>query len=209
LAVVGLLRRRALVAVFAVATWLFEFSLSVAANHWLTSLDGTIFFVGHITVLVPIFLTGSTLYLYRDKAVDSGILALVLTGIFVASLWWPLSLPTNRFTGQITGSALWAPVLVYPLLWLGTHLPLQRFGARNDYSYGIYIYAWPVQELLVVWGVQRWGGYPVFSIMTVLITLPFAVASWWLIEKRALALKKLDLCTLPVLRTLRTSTREA
>jgi peptidoglycan/LPS O-acetylase OafA/YrhL len=209
LAVVGLLRRRAVVATFAAATWLFELGLSVGANDWLRSLDGTIFFVGHITVFVPIFLTGSALYLYRDKVVDSGILALVLTGIFVASLWWPLSLPTNRFTGQIQGSALWAPALVYPLLWLGTHLPFQRFGARNDYSYGIYIYAWPVQELLVVFGVQRWGGYPIFSMMVVLTTLPFAVASWWLIEKRALALKRLDFFALPLLKNFRADTRDA
>jgi peptidoglycan/LPS O-acetylase OafA/YrhL len=209
LAIVGLLRKRALVAALTIATWLFELGFSVVANHWLISLNGTIFFAGHITVFVPVFLTGSTIYLYRDRIIDSGLLALVLTGIFIASLWWPLSLPTNRFTGQIQGSALWAFSLVYPLLWLGTHLPLQRFGSQNDYSYGIYIYAWPVQELLVVLGVQRWGGYPVFSIMTVLVTLPFAIASWWLIEKRALGLKQLDFFTLPGLRNLRTTTREA
>jgi peptidoglycan/LPS O-acetylase OafA/YrhL len=203
LAVIGILGKRPLVAGLAVATWVFEFWLSLGAYDWLHSLDGTIFFVGHIAVFVPIFLTGSAIYLYRDKVPDSGLLALGLTIVFVASLWWPLGLPTNRFTGQIAGSALWAPALVYPLLWLGSHLPFQRIGARNDYSYGIYIYAWPVQELLAVWGVQHWGGYPVYAAMTVLVTVPIAAASWWLVEKRALSLKKLDFNALPVVRNLR------
>src|SRR6185437_15185391 len=115
LALMGLLRKRSVVAGLAVAAWAFEFWLSIGAYNWLHSLDGTIFFVGHITVFVPIFLTGSTIYLCRDKIPDSGILALGMTVVFVASLWWPFSLPTNRFTGQIAGSALWAPALVYPL----------------------------------------------------------------------------------------------
>jgi peptidoglycan/LPS O-acetylase OafA/YrhL len=189
LAVCGLLRRRALVLVLAAAAWALEFGVSIGANRQLTSLDGTIFFLGHIAVFVPVFLTGSVVYLYRDKIVDSGPLALALTAVFVASLWWPLDLPTNRFTGQIGGAALWAPALVYPLLWLGFHLPFQKVGARNDYSYGVYIYAWPIQELLVVWGVQRLG-YPAYVVITVAVTAPFAVASWWLVEKRALSLKK-------------------
>ena len=191
LAVFGLLRRRAVVLALAGLTWAVEFAVSAGLNTQLHTLDGSIFYLGHLAVFIPLFLTGSVIYLYRDRIMDSGLLALALSAVFVASLWWPLDLPTNRFTGQIGGAALWAPALVYPLLWLGFHLPFQRFGAKNDYSYGIYIYAWPVQELLVVWGVQRLG-YPAYVLIGVMATVPFAVASWWLVEKRALALKKIS-----------------
>ncbi len=81
-----------------------------------------------------------------------------------------------------------APFLVYPVLWLGIHLPLERVGTRNDYSYGIYIYAWPIQQFLAMWGVNHWG-YPAYVALTISITVPFAVASWWLVEKHALKLK--------------------
>ena len=191
IAVLGLLRKRSVVLVLTGLTWALEFGISIGLNKDLISLNGTIFFLSHLLVFVPIFLTGTLLYLYRDKAVDSGLLALLLATMFVASLWWPFDLPTNRFTGQIGGAALWAPTLVYPLLWLSIHLPFQKVGAKNDYSYGIYIYGWPVQELMVVWGVQRWG-YPAFVVVCLAVTIPFAVASWWLVEKRALALKKAD-----------------
>jgi peptidoglycan/LPS O-acetylase OafA/YrhL len=92
---------------------------------------------------------------------------------------------------SFTDSGLLTPLIAYPLLWLGIHLPFQKVGSRNDYSYGAYIYAFPVTVLLAIWNVQRWG-YPVFILLCIAGTVPFAVASWWLIEKRALSLKRLE-----------------
>jgi peptidoglycan/LPS O-acetylase OafA/YrhL len=40
-------------------------------------------------------------------------------------------------------------------------------------------------------GVQSWG-YPAYLAATVAATVPLAVASWWLVEKHALRLKKVD-----------------
>jgi peptidoglycan/LPS O-acetylase OafA/YrhL len=40
--------------------------------------------------------------------------------------------------------------LAYVLLWIAGRSPrwYRRLGWKNDYSYGIYIYAFPVQQLL-------------------------------------------------------------
>ena len=100
----------------------------------------------------------------------------------------------TRFNHYLPGSvSVMAPVLAYPLLWLGIHLssPFQRVGARNDYSYGVYIYGWPVQQLLGIWGVQHWG-YVAFTLAGMTGALACAVISWHLVEKRALSLKKLN-----------------
>ena len=80
-------------------------------------------------------------------------------------------------------------LLAYPLLWLGAHLPFYWIGAKNDYSYGVYIYAYPLTQLLISLGAERVGFWP-FMLLTASVTLAFAVASWWLVEKRALQLKK-------------------
>jgi peptidoglycan/LPS O-acetylase OafA/YrhL len=58
---------------------------------------------------------------------------------------------------------------------------------RYDYSYGIYIYAFPVQQSLVYLYPQQTVGEHLLS--AGLITILLAGLSWHLIEKRALSYK--------------------
>ena len=199
LAAVGLLRRRRVVLALTIAAWLLEIIVvaspdlnnAVSLNH----LD-----LQRFLTLVPIFLAGSLLYLYREELPDSGLLASMFLGAFVVSFWLPIGSSEPVF--HMTSAGMLAPLLAYPALWLGIHLPFQRIGARNDYSYGTYIYAYPVQQTLSLWGVYRLGYLP-YLLLGVAGTVPFAVASWWLVEKRALALKKIELRQLKVLRSRR------
>jgi peptidoglycan/LPS O-acetylase OafA/YrhL len=117
------------------------------------------------------------------------LLALGCSLAFLFGLVLPVgnSVPTFTFTSMDLTSVF----LVYPLLWLGIHLPFHMVGARNDYSYGVYIYAYPVQQLLVIWGASRWGYWP-YALLSVVAVVPFATASWWAIEKHALRLKSLN-----------------
>ena len=79
--------------------------------------------------------------------------------------------------------------LAYLVLWLGAVLPLTRIGRKNDISYGVYIYAFPVQQLLVLAGANALG-LTAFIMLAILGTLPLAVASWFLIERPAIGLKR-------------------
>ncbi|MFD5600828.1 hypothetical protein ACFWHR_12330 [Leucobacter sp. NPDC058333] len=38
------------------------------------------------------------------------------------------------------------------MLWISTVVPQPKWIARNDISYGVYIYAFPVQQMLAVFG---------------------------------------------------------
>jgi peptidoglycan/LPS O-acetylase OafA/YrhL len=78
--------------------------------------------------------------------------------------------------------------LITPLWFLGLPLIALRLGALNaprapvDLSYGLYIYSFPLQQMLA----ER----SQLSLATSLaLTLPFALASWLLVEKPALRLK--------------------
>lgn len=74
------------------------------------------------------------------------------------------------------------------ILVLGFSSLIRLPGIKTDLSYGTYIYAFPIQQLLVhVWPAIT----PLLLFATTMVLLlPIAALSWFLIEKPALALRK-------------------
>ena len=87
-------------------------------------------------------------------------------------------------------SSIGQVAFVYAILYLAVALPkaVQWIGNTNDYSYGIYIYGFLVQQVLAYLGVHRWGYWP-YVVLTLVIAFGCAWLSWHLVEKRALRLK--------------------
>ena len=78
------------------------------------------------------------------------------------------------------------------VLWLGLNLRfLPNFGG-NDYSYGVYLFGWPVQQAATYFGITALGLFPYFAICAA-ATLLIAILSWHLLEKNILKLKSIDL----------------
>lgn len=71
------------------------------------------------------------------------------------------------------------------LLSAGSLLPI-RVGATNDISYGVYIYGWPIQQTLANVGAASLGIFA-FHVLALVLVVPFAFASWFLIERRWLS----------------------
>jgi peptidoglycan/LPS O-acetylase OafA/YrhL len=190
LAATGLLRHRAATLGLSVSLWgtavLITLTPALSSHFNLFDNDTPM----NLIKFAAVFMVGAVVFLYAERIPDSGWLALACTGLFLASLYLPTGGKQPEFF--FTASGLLAPLVAYPLLWLGIHLPLQRVGARNDYSYGLYIYGFPITQLLVIWRIDRWGFIP-FTLLSVLLTAPLAVLSWWLVEKHALKLKSLRL----------------
>lgn len=79
--------------------------------------------------------------------------------------------------------------VAYGTFWLGCMQSriLQMYNHLGDYSYGMYIYAFPIQQIAVHYGATK----PALNIVCAMpVALTFAVLSWTLVEKRALALRK-------------------
>jgi peptidoglycan/LPS O-acetylase OafA/YrhL len=63
----------------------------------------------------------------------------------------------------------------------------KRFSkALPDYSFGIYIYGFPVQQAMIATGIGTNAASNMAA--TILCALPLAALSWHLVEKPALAL---------------------
>lgn len=89
----------------------------------------------------------------------------------VASLWWRWAIPI-------------APLgLCVLVLWAAKAIPrrIARQTRGWDLSYGLYIYAFPIQQLLASHGAD--ATYPAaLALWTFAIVLPIAAASWRLVE---------------------------
>lgn len=81
------------------------------------------------------------------------------------------------------------PLLSYAVITIGrANIPFARSAGRfGDLSYGVYLWAYPIQQLTI----QAFGplALPLSLLITTAASLLVALASWHLIEKRALALK--------------------
>lgn len=78
--------------------------------------------------------------------------------------------------------------LAYLLHYLGNRpMPALRLFQPVDLSYGMYLYAWPIQKLLLYYGVTRnaW----MLTAITSVLCIAAAFASWYAVEKPFLKLK--------------------
>ena len=123
------------------------------------------------------FLAGALILQYRDR-IPVNAVTVVLSVVVVAA---SMLLPNYRVVGALP--------LAFLVMLCGAAIRSPRFRLKNDISYGVYIYAFPVQQVLAIWGVHTWGT-PVYIVLAMLGTLPLAIASWFLVEKQALKLNK-------------------
>lgn len=163
-----------------VAAFLAMTALSLVVHT--QGLGGTL---GQVGLLFPYFAAGALAFRYADRiplnGVGAAIAGVVLVGICLLDVGRPLGpLPVT-----------------YLVIWFAAAAPraIRRIGSKNDFSYGTYLYAFPVQQVLVAFGVPQFG-LAVFTVASVVATAPLAIASWYLVERPAQRLRKLDVSRL-------------
>ncbi len=125
-----------------------------------------------------VFLLGSVLAVYSREIPFDDRLG-ILAGIVML-----VSLRLGGFStvGTIAGA--------YFVMYLAARLPKQVhwIGRKNDYSYGIYIYGFMVQQVGAYLGWHELGYVP-YVLLSFIVTFALAWVSWHLVEKRAMQLK--------------------
>lgn len=125
------------------------------------------------------FFAGSVCFLFREKIPYSKTLFVVSIGLVGLGL-------VVRPLGFLCPIAL-----PYCFLCLCFTLPAPRFSVKGDYSYGTYIYAFPVQQGLVLIGLHHAGFGPYLAV-SLLITGVLAVLSYRFVEAPCLRWKNWD-----------------
>ena len=97
-------------------------------------------------------------------------------------------------------AAMFVPALVtialatlgaYVLFWVAfkvTWRPLRTLNAKDDISYGLYLYAWPVGNLLIWY--WRDMNLVVHGLLTLAGSLALGYLSWHLLEKHFMSMKR-------------------
>jgi peptidoglycan/LPS O-acetylase OafA/YrhL len=123
---------------------------------------------------------GALLYLWRDRIRLSPWLALACVAVWVATAWVGVGC---RLATGVCGA--------YGVLCLA-FVPAGRladFGRRGDLSYGVYVYAFPVQQALTsLWGTRM--AWWMNAALSFPVVVGLAALSWHWVEKPALSLKK-------------------
>ncbi|MCJ1962865.1 acyltransferase family protein [Novosphingobium mangrovi (ex Hu et al. 2023)] len=152
-------------------------ALQIAASAWIVLDPQQDEGILRGPVLVLAFLYGSLLYRLRDRLPWSPGLCVVAALVSLVLLYMPLA------------NSLAALPLAYVTVYLGlTNPPCSSLVSSGDYSYGIFLYGFPIQQAvsatlpdLRFWWVNLFVATPIICLI--------AYGSWHLIEKKALRLR--------------------
>lgn len=189
-AATGVLKRRRLVLAVTIGLYGLAILLAVLNRYGerfpLSSAIDYIFLWRGAAHLVPLFLTGVLFQQYRERIPYSGLVAaaaglsLLAIAIIGNPDWqnepviWAITAPLFTYLAVFIGLSGW---FVLPVL------------AGIDYSYGIFLYGFPVQQTLAHLMRGTDSFLPYFG-LSVVLTLILAALSWHFVEKPALALRK-------------------
>jgi peptidoglycan/LPS O-acetylase OafA/YrhL len=131
------------------------------------------------TVVLYYFFCGSLLYHWRYVVPSSVFLFLVAGLVGVVGM---------RFEGTVFLTPL---LFAYAIVYLGTvNIPRLPILQSGDYSYGVYLYGFPIQQALIA-TFPRLSGHGWWMLgASSLFAMSFAMVSWHFIEKPALGLKR-------------------
>lgn len=123
------------------------------------------------------FAAGALLYQWRDVIPARWWLVAVSVVIVVAAA---ALLPDYRVVAALP--------LAYAVIVSAIKIHIKRMRLRTDLSYGVYIYAFPTQQLLASCGLAKLNPI-VFAGLSTTAVLPLAALSWFVVEKPAQSLK--------------------
>ena len=135
--------------------------------------------VKYMLVQVPFFFIGGLLRLLQDRVPE-------LYRADFAILGYSLNWMVSSWYGWWNIPVEWLTLPYMAITFGRGSMPvIRRAGRFGDLSYGMYLYAFPVQQVIL--GARPDFGYPILACMV--LTAPLALLSWHLVERPALRWK--------------------
>lgn len=160
--------------------WVASFALAALIDG---SVGGIFYHAELFATLFRYFGAGMLFYLLASRVPMRADWAWIAFAVTVLSVLTPFFVEVSATAGA------------YALIYYAYHAPrsLKQLTARGDISYGVYVYAFPIQQLLVPFSLSfAVGGLAAPWLVNTVLTLPLAmlagVLSWFGVEKPFLQL---------------------
>lgn len=155
--------------------------------HRLGSARALIGDLNETTALTGIFGVGACFYLFRDHVRYKAAAATIAAFLFLLMMFSPLL--------ATPGLAIFGGYLLFWFAFAVRSERLRSIGQTVDLSYGVYLYAFPIQKLIILFSpdLSPWT----VTAVTIVVASGIAWFSWWLIEKPALDLRGLKTGAIP------------
>ncbi|POR47675.1 peptidoglycan/LPS O-acetylase OafA/YrhL [Paraburkholderia eburnea] len=174
----GVMKRRWAILVLALAVNVA--AIAGAPEHRGEQGDALFGVSGFMLWFASLYLAGVCFYLFRERLRLRGRFAVFALIGFCAALFAP---------GAVMRAAT-VTLGAYALFYIGQRQSplLAKLRTSDDLSYGLYLYGWPVTQLLALW-LPSIAPLALFACVTA-ICVPLAYASWRGVESPALRLKR-------------------
>jgi peptidoglycan/LPS O-acetylase OafA/YrhL len=138
----------------------------------------------HGIILVESFIVGVAFFCFRTAIKVSGAIFILSLAATMALLFVPYG------TDFPYGDYFVACPAAYVTVYLGLLNPARdKILLSGDYSYGIYLYGFPIQQAVSA-AAPSLRSVTFCLLVALPLTVAFAAGSWWLVEKRALRLRR-------------------
>jgi peptidoglycan/LPS O-acetylase OafA/YrhL len=174
----GVIKKGRWITLSVIAVLIASFIINFAHNISENSNGGNNPYIPYVAVLY--FMLGTAAFHLRDYVpIDGKIFAISAVDTYILMLH-----PGYAFAAAIPA--------MYCMLYIGMQkFPRTRLIESGDYSYGIYLYGFPIQQTLVhLFPIFR-EAWPLLFLVGAPLTFAFAAVSWHFIEKPTLSLKRL------------------
>jgi peptidoglycan/LPS O-acetylase OafA/YrhL len=186
LGVLKLLTKARLVVLLIFASILSRATLDLLDKKPGLGLIGDVFGWPYLWLLVlPSFLTGTAIFLLRRRLPRS---KLVLVNLIICLLI-ACYLPVGSKWQKILTEAIFPFTMSYFVFFLSfsNTIRIRHATSKGDFSYGTYLFAFPIQQMLVSSFLLP---FPAFVVLSLVLSLGAGFVSWHLVEKRFLRLRR-------------------
>jgi peptidoglycan/LPS O-acetylase OafA/YrhL len=175
----SLLRSRGLVVSLIIASIVTRAALDLLDKKPALGMVLEIFGWPYVWVLIlPCFLIGAAAFLFKELLPRSKPVLVGLITIFLAACYAPVGHKWQKILAEAAFPAAMSYTVFY--FSFSDTIRLRRVASYGDFSYGTYLFAFPIQQMLVSSFLLP---FPVFVGASLLLSLLAGFLSWNLVEK--------------------------